>query len=356
MPRQPPLLKYNRLRPDIPLEGCGSNCPTCIARHICEGCNQCAYDNKCPSQGCSQCGTRCWHRENISDWLRDVGGLSLAQHTCPVVYQAKELPDYIPQIQCKAFGVPHPAYIVNIQRILHPTKLSWCYRKHGIRHHYNIPNESQLILSFCTKDELLEQIWTRSNDWYKGESFWDGVAAYTKHETARGLDASLSVEFSCFADAPRMEHLLNIKRNIISAHELSHRGMPIILDAIVRTKLDLKRTLEWGRRQGVCWYLLNFQRTKNVPWMMDLISERLEQVFEAGGKAIISGIANTEMISKIMDKYRGRVSVTNTIVSMKTNYYQQFNAGCWQKSNMHGAALLKHNLTAYCNQANMRLF
>jgi phosphoribosyl-AMP cyclohydrolase len=210
-----------------------------------------------------------------------------------------------------------------------------------------------LILSFCTKDELLEQIWTRSNNWYKDESFWDGVAAYTKHETARGLDASLSVEFSCFADAPRMEHLLNIKRNIISAHELSHRGVPIILDAIVRTKLDLKRTLEWGSQQGLCWYLLNFQRTKNVPWMMDLISERLEQVFEAGGKAIVSGIANTEMISKIMDKYRGRVSITNTIVSMKTNYYQEFNGRCWQKSKIHGADLLKHNLAAYCNQANM---
>ena len=360
MARQSPLLKYNRLRTDIPIDGCGSHCPTCIAKDICEGCNQCAYDNKCPAAGCNDCGTRCWRRKDLNIWLQDVGGLDISQQTCPTVFTQKDLPDYIPQVQYNAFNVQHPAYIINIHRVLHPTQLGWCYRKRGIKHHYKIPSSSKLILSFCTKDELLEQIWTHSDNWYKGESFWDGIANYAgfiaeEQRKTRDIDASASIEFSCFADAPRMEHMINIKRNIISAHELSHRGVPMILDAIVRTDLDLKRTLDWGKSQGIQWYLLNFQRTRNVPWMLKLISERLEKVFEAGGKAIVSGIANPSMIKKLINKYRGRMSITNTIVSMKTNYYQELNNGQWQKSNMSGDELFQYNLINYCKQTNLNI-
>lgn len=358
MARQSPLLKYNRLRKEIPLDGCGSHCPICIAKDICEGCNQCAYDNKCPASSCKDCGIRCWRREDLATWVEDVGGLNIDLHSCPTTFNAPELPDYIPQIQYNAFGVQHPAYIINIHRVLHPTELGWCYRKRGIRHHYNVPADSQLILTFCTKDELLEQIWTHSNNWSRGESFWDGVASYAGEAAKnlkgkRDIDASVSVEFSCFADSPRMEHMLNIKRNIISAHELSHRGVPIILDAIVRTDLDLKRTLNWGKRQDVKWYLLNFQRTKTVPWMLKLISSRLEQVFEAGGKAIVNGIANPGMIKALMKKYRGKVSISNTVVSMKTNYYRELNNGQWQKSTLSGAELFQHNLTSYCKLCDL---
>lgn len=342
------------------MDGCGSHCPICVAKGLCEGCNRCAYENKCPDGGCEQCGMRCWNRNDLATWIQDINGLSLEQHSCPTTFTEPNLPDYIPQIQYSAFNFEHPAYIVNIHRVLHPVVLGWCYRKRGVKHHYNIPDTSKLILSFCSKDELLEQIWTHSDNWRKGESFWDGVAAYAgdaaiKKWGKRDIDASMSVEFSCFADAPRMEHMINIKRNIISAHELSHRGVPMILDAIVRTELDLARTLEWGRKHNILWFVLNFQRTKAVSWLMQLISDRIEQVINAGGKAIISGIANPAMIKTLMKKYRGNISITNTVVSMKTNYYKEFNRGHWQASNLKGAELFQHNIENYCKIADLHL-
>jgi hypothetical protein len=179
--------------------------------------------------------------------------------------------------------------------------------------------------------------WTHSNNWNRDESFWDDIASYAGHAAIqakgmRDIDASISIEYSCFADAPRMDHMINI----ISAHELSQRGVPIILDAIVRTDMDLDRIWEWGKRQYMFWYLLNFQRTKAVGWVTELISHRVERILEAGGKAIISGSASPIMIKELMGRYRGHIAFTNTVVSMKTNYYRELNHGHWQQSRLTG--------------------
>jgi hypothetical protein len=215
-------------------------------------------------------------------------------------------------------------------------------------------------LTFCAKDILLEQIWTHSNNWNGSESFWDGVASYAGHAAInakgiRDIDASMSIEYSCFADAPRMDHVINIKRNIISAHELSKRGVPIILDAIVRTDMDLDRILTWGREQNVSWYLLNFQRTKAVSWVTKLISHRIERILAKGGKAIVSGIANPSMIKELIGRYRGHIAFTNTVVSMKTNYYRELNQGHWQQSRLTGKELFQHNLYQYCKATGLKI-
>lgn len=341
MARKSPLLKYARVSQDILMDGCG-DCTHCSAHAICGGCNLCPK-SKCQSS-CENCSVRCWRHQQLNHWFEDVNGLSFDSLTCPTVFTA-DLPDYIPQIQNNAFGYDHPAYIINIHRLLSHQSSRWCYRAKGIKPHFRIPETSKALLSFCSTDPLLERIWTHSNKWQNDESFWDGIAAYNH---SNGIDGSLSIEFSCFADAPRMDHLLNIKRNIISAHELSNRGIPTLLDAIIRTDLDLKRTVAWGREHGVLWYLLNFQRTKPVPWLYDLISGRIEQILQAGGKAIISGLGNLELMSSLLKQYRGNISLTNTVVSMKTNYYQEFIDGAWQKSNKPQAELFAHNMQSYC--------
>lgn len=356
--RKPPLLKYNRIRQDILIDGCGSWCDDCIAKDICEGCNQCAFE-KCKSQ-CCECSVRCWRRQDIDSWLQDVNGLEITSLSCPTVFSQPDLPEYIPQVIHSAFGIEHPAYIINIQRVLHINTLNWSYQKRGVKQHYNIPPESKLILTFCAKDILLEQIWTHSNNWNGSESFWDGVASYAGHAAInakgiRDIDASMSIEYSCFADAPRMDHVINIKRNIISAHELSKRGVPIILDAIVRTDMDLDRILTWGREQNVSWYLLNFQRTKAVSWVTKLISHRIERILAKGGKAIVSGIANPSMIKELIGRYRGHIAFTNTVVSMKTNYYRELNQGHWQQSRLTGKELFQHNLYQYCKATGLKI-
>lgn len=345
MPRQSALLKYDRVNPDILMDGCG-DCQSCEAKQVCEGCNLCALAN-CSKTTCSECSVRCWAHKHLKPWFQDINSLDLNTHKCHKTF-SEDLPLYIPQIQNNAFGCSYPAYIINIHRLLNHRTSHWCYRKKGIKYHFHIPQTAKLLLSFCSADHLLEPIWTRSDNWVNGESFWDGLAAYLH---PLGIDASFSVEFSCFADAPRMDHLINIKRNIISAHEISLRNIPIILDATIRTDKDLDRMLEWSNKFNVAWYVLNFQRTKPVPWLIDLIKNRINRIIaKNGNNVIVSGLGDIDQMRDLRQKYGSRVVFTNTVVSMKTNFYRELKHNKWIKSAMLQDELFAHNLTTYCSR------
>jgi hypothetical protein len=169
MARKSSLLKYNRINTDIPMDGCG-DCAHCIAEKQCSGCNMCPA-SKCPKTGCQNCTVKCWSSTHLQNWLTDINTVSLETHKCHITFD-EHLPTYIPQVQNNAFGYNHPAYIVNIHRLICHKTRRWNYREKGLKHHFNIPQSSKTIISFCTADELLEPIWTHSNNWQDGKSFW----------------------------------------------------------------------------------------------------------------------------------------------------------------------------------------
>lgn len=348
MPRKSSLLKFNKLIEEIPMDGCGSQCQDCVATRICKGCNQCHLFNNCPPAGCKSCSARCWRREDIKQWLLDAKGLSIDSCSCPTVFTA-ELPGYIPQIMSNAYFAEHPAFAINIHRLVQTKHKTWCYRKQGIKHHFKIPESSMALLSFCTKDELLEEMWTRSENWHREESVWDALKDYASDNRGdrQGFEGSMSIEFSCFADFPRMEHHINIKRNLISAHELSHRGLPIIIDAAHKTQEDLIRVLEWGTKNKIKWYVLNYQRTRDVPWLEKMLKQKIKTILQYDGKVILSGIASPRLVANLMKDFQGHLAITNTVVSMKTNYYKEFTGTSWQPSNKKHRELMQYNLKQY---------
>lgn len=350
MARKSPLLKYKDPKPDIYMDGCG-DCTNCIANEFCEGCTLCRQKN-CLKDTCNKCPVRCWKSSRLDTWLQDVDGLSFDNKECLKPYKGP-LPAYLPQIQNTAFNVPHSAYAINIHRLFNLNTYKWCYRKkRDLRPQYGIADDTKLFLCFCTADKLLEPIWTNSDHWTDGHSFWDGVAHYVKHQ---GLTGSFSIEFSCYADAPRMDHLINMKRNIISAHELGRRGVPVVLDAMGRNLNDIRRMVQWGRKYGIKWFVLNFQHMIAVPWLLDMVRERTELVLELGGNVIISGFADLNVVGSLTDRYGSRISITNTRVSMSTNYYRKFVNNQWQKiTEPHSQTeLFEHNLKTYCETTGM---
>jgi len=353
MPIKQSIQKYDRICPDLFIDGCGSMCDSCSGQEFCGGCNQCEKLN-CSSATCTDCEVRCWRINNLPDWLKDINGLSIDNLSCQNTFK-ENLPAYIPQLKNSAFMTDHPAYIINIERLLIPKTLRWGFRQRGsIRKCFKIPDASKLILSFCTKDATLERIWKFSESWQDQQSFWDGVAYYAEHQ---GLTASFSVEFSCYSNAPRLDHLINIKRNIISAHELSKRGIPIILDAIVRTDADLIRLTQWGKKNDIKWYVLNFQRLRRTQWLLALIEKRIEIVIGAGGNAIISGIAAPDIASFLINKYGDRISITNTVVSESAVFFTALNEqGKREKSTLPKSehqALFQNNLKNYCSASGL---
>lgn len=145
-----------------------------------------------------------------------------------------------------------------------------------------------------------------------------------------------------------MEHLINLKRNVITAHEFSKRGIPVILDVPLRRQ-GLRHMVQWGAQNKVKWYMMNFQGVNDHEWLKDIIRDRLEIVFSAGGKVILCGLGKISMMRFLMDNYKGNIAITNTTVSSRTCYYWELRDGEWRPhSKLSQKALFENNLKEYC--------
>jgi len=320
MTKTPGFLKEYELC-ELSMDGCRSACTPegcdAAAGGYCRGCNNCDHgDDKCPQGGCSNCGTRCWRRNDIEAWKKDIKGFSFDTEVCSLPFTG-ELPGCVPQIRDNVWGVSHPAYVIPIRRLMNLKNKTLGFRKHGLRHHWNIPEESKLILSFCARDDIIEYIWTRQfKAWDKdGRNFWEVLADYR-------FDAALSVDYSCFLNYPRMDHLMSMKRNIITANRLAEHGIPVILDVMIYSDEDLERFVLWGKSQGMIWYNLNFQRTKKVPWVIDIISKRCDRIFELvpDAKIMLTGIGDAERAEIFLKKYPGKIVLSTSNLLMHSQY------------------------------------
>jgi hypothetical protein len=296
---------------DITMDGCGSFCEFCPAKiaKTCRGCTRCEFFNNCPQEDCAKCHVRCGRHSALDMWLNDVDGVLLDEVKCPTVY-CGNLPSFVPQIRDTNFGVAHSAYLISFSRFLRLVNgdVKWLYRKKKtIKEAYGIRPEDSLILHFYAKDDLLELIWRfQDADWGEGKNIWQMFADY-------GFDAAISVNYSCFANQPRMEHILNVKRNILSAGALSKAGIPVIVDLMWHSDVDFDRIIQWGRENSVVWYALNFQTLRKGDWTRDLILSLLDKVFKAvpGACVLANGLTEPKRIKEIVGRFGSQVVISN---------------------------------------------
>lgn len=351
MARTSPFRKKPNNAPE--LDGCRSCCDTCPVTHICGGCTGiCRYDSHkktCPTP-CSDCPARCWRRNNLDDWEFDLNGFDFNGVTCSKPFTG-DLPAYLPQLRENIWGVEHPAYIINIAKLFNPkTKrllfLGGNNRKPGdLRRYWQIPNSAKIILSFCCKDEYIDYIWANQfSKWSENGNFWETLAAYK-------FDAALSVDYSCFLDYPRLDHITNIKRNALTAQQLALAGIPVILDVMIANMFDLERVIRWGIAQNFKWYHMNFQKTFKIDWMTDIIVERCDKIFTLAPEAhiILSGIGDEERIRFFLAKYPHRIVLSSSNVSIYSNRGWIYNEKTlqWEKSYSPKQELFAKNLDVF---------
>lgn len=320
--------KYEDSVCELTMDGCGSACAKglCSAMDVgaCRGCTNCDFGNDgCPKGGCDYCWVRCWRKsgaETLDMWIEDVGGLSLDDVTCSKPFTG-DLPFYIPQIKTTTWGVDHPAWMFNIQRFVNKNNMRWFYKKRDFRESHKILPDASTILSFCTEDDLIEAIWTRQfGDWGDGKNFWQGLGHFN-------FTAALSVNYSCFSNHPRMEHILNIKRNLLTAQRLAEAGIPVIMDLMWHSELDFDRLVSWGMKQGMKWYNINCQTMKKASWTIKLISKYADKLFDTAGdvKLLINGILEQSRVKKLVKRYgKQRISLCNFGVFMHTSYHRYY--------------------------------
>ena len=114
-------------------------------------------------------------------------------------------------------------------------------------------------------------------------------------------------------------------------------------------KEGLEQMTKWGAKHDIRWYMINFQGVNDHHWLKDILKDRLQMIFDAGGKAILCGLGKIDMMRFLMENYKGKVAITNTTVALRSAYYWQLNDGVWQPhSRLEPRELFLNNLREYC--------
>lgn len=343
--------KFDNSIVELTMNGCGSFCTEelCVAKAsgACRGCTNCDFFNKCPQDGCEHCYVRCGRHTKLQMWLDDVEGLDLDMVKCLNVFN-KKLPFFIPQIRDTSLGVEHDVYLISFSRFfrLINNDIKWLYRKKKtLKEAYQIPEKSKMILHFYAKDDLLEIIWRfQDMNWGEGKNLWDVFAEY-------GFDGAISVNYSCFANQPRMEHVINVKRNILSAQALSQAGIPVILDLMWHSDIDFMRLMKWGVENKINWFAMNFQTLRKGQWAEDLILSSLDKVFKVkpDAKVIANGISSEKRIKAVVKRFGNKVIISNFGAFLKAKSGMLYNEqeGKWVKTGLTKSELWKQTLNMY---------
>jgi hypothetical protein len=182
-------------------------------------------------------------RDDMAVWMADVGGTFAFDDITFTNQMPKGLPRYIPFADGDTMDAFHrsitwPAYALGFRRVMsaYTYKLRPRWRQR-LPHDILGLKEGQLaILSCYGADPLVEGFWTNRHK----NNLLNAIAAHN-------WDLVLAPNYSIYGNHPRPEHLLNIRRNLLIAQEMSEAGINAVPNVYWFRLEDLERTVDWIR-------------------------------------------------------------------------------------------------------------
>ncbi len=229
---------------------CGIGCGRMACRPFCGGCpGGCAVLGVCRRPGfCTNpCADPCG--ASARAWA-EVAGMGLGMPTAGLACPRMKLPAYMPTMidnrrvgtaACEDWrGVPIVAIKAKDllsgrpghRRVKSPQEA---------RERFGVPEGVRLAAHFYDRDHRLEEVWTRR-------------AAMLP--ALRGYDLVFAPNFSVYEDAPRLSHLLAMRRNVWVLDALLDLGVPCVPDVAWGGRRDLERWAAWlgARDVGLAAY------------------------------------------------------------------------------------------------------
>lgn len=181
-----------------------------------------------------------------------------------------------------------PAYVAQVERGLHLASTDLPFvaltlkdifsRKQlrpvtpiAIRHTLGLPSSRRILLGVA-KDDLIERIWGQQDFVY------DTIAAL-------GFDLVTAFNYSISRNEPRLEHLVSLKRSLLTFERLQAAGVPAIPHVYWYSTPDLRRWAAWLSQNPVEMVAINLQTAKpettwlrllrGVEWIADNFPGRL---------------------------------------------------------------------------------
>ena len=256
--------------------GCGLTCNQCqqFIAGLCHGCyNECSDDiRNCNTKDCDvnttakalnekgelidthgACLVRCCKRFNIEEWIGSVSGGRDTLSIQNVQWEPFALPNlrsFIPSINGPIRFLDIPYVAVSLTKAY--SDRTDTVTKRNIREAYQIRPTTGLFLTSYCQDPLIEKFWHSYKD--KG---------HFKRLKEVGFDYALGFNYSVYHCQPRMEHLINIRRNFAIIDDLQAAGIKVIPDLCWHNSADLEQFATWINKNMVQYASVSFQKARN---------------------------------------------------------------------------------------------
>ena len=281
---------------------CGRDCNRCNLNLHCQGCSLCEMP-LCAGD-CLRCFSLCPNRAGSFGYLRKIGGgrIQLEANT------VRRLPANIPVLPDRLTERIHVRDIIGIHggNMLSSNgeNVARVYRTKGLQEALNLKQSVRGVLQFYVKDRTLEGIWdNRANVIGQLQEFpWQAV---------------ISPNFSVYEDAPRMDHLYNIKRSSIVYNEMIAAGLPAVPDISWYNRIDLDQWIREINNRGIKCIAFSFQtvgtetKASNtyLNYMMGFkyLTDRISSEVEI----VLAGIASPVRVKILSRICKNRISVLN---------------------------------------------
>lgn len=228
---------------------CKRDCSSCVMQLHCQGCSLC--EHPFCNGDCQRCFSLCPSRPASFGYLKQLGGgkLELKQNNIEKLPEfIPVLPDHMPRrtLARKIIGVHGGKFLTsngeNVARV---------YRNKGLQEALNLTEPVMGVLQFYVKDRAIEGLWDNRKEIYKQlqEFPWKAVIA---------------PNFSVYEDAPRVDHLYNMKRSNVVYNELLEQGFPAVPDISWYNRIDLD---QWARE-------INQNNIKTIAFSFQTVSTK----------------------------------------------------------------------------------
>ncbi|MDT8718276.1 DUF4417 domain-containing protein [Clostridium sp. 19966] len=280
------------------VNSCGRSCKACAINNRCGGCSLCEV-SLCRKQ-CDKCFILCPERPEAFNYLSSISDGSVLLGNKLVI-----LPEHIPIIPDLLKEPPNfsvmPAIAVHAGAMFsrNGEQINRRYTEKGYAGALNIDPRTKAILEFYVKDRTLE-------------GFWDNRKNIYDDLKKLNFYAIIAPNFSVYEDAPRTDHLFNIRRSIEVYNEMIQSGIMAIPDIAWYNINDLDSWIELINKNSIRTIAFSFQvvdvqlKASNL-WKSYMLGFRyMCQNIKQEVEIIIAGISAPRRIKEIFAAAGGR--------------------------------------------------
>ena len=271
---------------------CSFNCDKCNYKEYCGGCSLC--EAAICKHYCSRCEALCPHRIAAIKYFDSLKGpyfSLLENHNIELPKNIPVLPDKL-NVKINKNIIPVIGVHAGNMFSRNGRKINNRYLEKGYAGALNVDPNIKAILEFYTKDRTLEGFWENRMNIYNDIKKLEFYAV-------------ISPNYSVYEDAPRIDHLYNIKRTAIVYNEMIERGINAVPDISWYGINDLERWCNEINKSKCKVISFSFQVVDialkaSTTWKNYLLAFRyLCQNISPDVKIIIAGIISHRRIEQI---------------------------------------------------------